>query len=156
MYELMLNNGVCMSISTVVQIGFDSERYIVSETDGEAVVKVRLISDNLSSPVTVRLTTEDGSAIGVCIYIEYMSVYECLLVYLICIEPDDYTSVVRDIIFSPGDVEFDVTTIPIIDDTLFERIQEDFFAHLELITNNSAVFILPETAEISINDNDGL
>ena len=84
-----------------------------------------------------------------------MSVYEWLLVYLICIEPDDYTSVVRDIVFLPGDVEFDVT-IPIIDDTLFERIPEEFFTHLELITNNSAVFILPETAEISINDNEGL
>ena len=59
---------VCQFLhSTVVQIGFDTERYIVFEPDEDAVVKVRLISGSLSSPVTVRLTTEDGSAIGVCI-----------------------------------------------------------------------------------------
>ena len=45
----------------------DSEHYIVTESDGIAVVKVRLISGSLSIPITVRLTTEDGSAIGVCI-----------------------------------------------------------------------------------------
>ena len=67
MYELMLNSGVCMSISTVVQIGFDKERYIVFEPNEEAVVTVKVLSGSLSSPVTVRLTTEDGSAIGVCI-----------------------------------------------------------------------------------------
>ena len=69
MYELMLNNGVCMSISTVVQIGFDRDRYIVFEPNEEAVVTVKVLSGSLSSPVTVRLTTADGhgSAIGVCI-----------------------------------------------------------------------------------------
>ena len=129
-----------------------SERYIVSETDGEAVVKVRLISGSLSSPVTVRLTTEDGSAT-----LLSSKCSACLLVYLTCIEPGDYISVVRDVVFSPGDVEFDVI-IPITDDALFERIPKDFSAHLELImiTNNYAVFNLPETAEISINDNEGL
>ena len=67
MYELMLNNGVCMSISAVVQIGFYRDRYIVFEPNEEAVVTVKVLSGSLSIPVTVRLTTEDGSAIGVCI-----------------------------------------------------------------------------------------
>ena len=82
---------------------------IVTEIDGEAVVKVRLISGSLSTPVTVRLTTEDGSAIGVCIdsltTLLSSKCSACLLVYLTCIEGDDCSSFVQDIVFSPGSVE---------------------------------------------------
>ena len=77
----------------------------------------------------MRLTTEDGSAIGVCIdsltTLLSSKCSACLLVYLTCIEGDDYSSFVQDIVFSPGSVEFDVTII-IHGDILFENV-EDFF-----------------------------
>ena len=47
-----------MSISIVAVIGFDSEHYIVTEIDGIAVVKVRLISGSVSTPVTVKLNLQ--------------------------------------------------------------------------------------------------
>ena len=76
------------------------------------------------------------------------------LVYLTCIEGDDYSSFVQDIVFSPGSVEFDVTII-IHGDILFENV-EDFFTHLELITNDPLIIIRPATAEITISDENGL
>ena len=40
-------------------------------------------------------------------------------------------------------------------DILFENV-EDFFTHLELITNDPLIIIRPATAEITISDENGL
>ena len=49
---------------TVVVIGFESVFYEVDEDDGFVIVNVRVLSGILYIPVTGRLTTHDGSAIG--------------------------------------------------------------------------------------------
>ena len=43
-------------------IGFDPEDYVVRETDGQAVLMVRLISGTLDRDVTVFFETSPGSA----------------------------------------------------------------------------------------------
>ena len=48
----------------MVVIGFESEFYEVDEEDIFVRVNVRVLSGNLYSPVTGRLTTHDGSAKG--------------------------------------------------------------------------------------------
>ena len=45
-----------------MRIGFDPEEYAVRETDGQAVLMVRLISGTLERDVTVLFETSPGSA----------------------------------------------------------------------------------------------
>ena len=65
----------------VVRIGFDPTIYNVGEEDGSAVVTVRVLAGTLSSPVVVRLTTQDGSAGG--LYGTHVITWQCgqLLLY---------------------------------------------------------------------------
>ena len=49
---------------TEVTIGFEEMVYLVLETAGRVVVPVVLLDGELSSDVTVRITTEDGTATG--------------------------------------------------------------------------------------------
>ena len=49
---------------TVVSIGFDPIAYQVREDDGSVVVTVKVLSGDLSSPVTVNLATFEASATG--------------------------------------------------------------------------------------------
>ena len=152
-------------------IGFDPPSYNVSEGAGSAEVIVKLWSGTLSSPVTLTLTTLDGSAGGA--YNNYSNIHCCISVpahtntYLqqflpritvltisIYLAPGDYSSVSQYIVFNPGDEEVRVHVL-ITDDSVYEP-QESFTAMLDLVTMGAAVRVDPDTANVQIFDDDGL
>ena len=59
-----------MEQSTVVQVGFESPVYSVSEGDGEVTVSVTWFGNGveLGRPVTVRVSNSGGNATGECRY----------------------------------------------------------------------------------------
>ena len=51
---------------TVLRIGFEETLYTVVENEGTVVVAVAVFGGQLSEEVSVRLTTEDGTATEAC------------------------------------------------------------------------------------------
>jgi len=49
---------------TAVVIGFEMERYNVSESDGVVTLVVLLLEGSIGTPITVALSTINGSAIS--------------------------------------------------------------------------------------------
>ena len=68
------------------------------------------------------------------------------------LDPEDYTSVVEDLIFSPSITQIGVP-IPIVDDNVSEG-PEDFLSTLRLVTTGAAVNVDPAEAAITIGDDD--
>ena len=67
-------------------------------------------------------------------------------------DPEDYTSVVQDLTFSPSNTRIDVS-IPIVDNNVLEG-PEDFLSNLRLVTTGAAVNVDPAEATINIADDD--
>ena len=53
---------MCVYTCTVLRIGFEETQYEVVENEGSVTVGVAVFGGQLSEEVTVRLTTEDGTA----------------------------------------------------------------------------------------------
>ena len=56
--------NVCVSISSAVTIGFESETYPAEEGQGSVTVCARVMSGGLGRDVEVTLVTQDESAVG--------------------------------------------------------------------------------------------
>ena len=55
-----------LSCAAVVEIGFTQLEYSVDETDGQVLVCIELLTPvHLSSPIVLRVETEDQTAIGI-------------------------------------------------------------------------------------------
>ena len=57
--------SISFATTTGVTIGFVDESYTVRESDGEAVVRVAVLSGELSHDVVVGFNTQEDSATGV-------------------------------------------------------------------------------------------
>ena len=49
---------------TAVIVGFEMERYTVFESDGVVTLVVSVMEGNIRTPITVALSTINGSALG--------------------------------------------------------------------------------------------
>lgn len=109
-------------------VHFTADTYSVNEGDDSRVITVEL-SEPSEKTVRVDYTTGDGTATA----------------------GEDYTTTTGNLQFEPGDTS-ETFTVPIIDDNVYEP--EGELINLALSGANNAKLGTPNTAQISINDND--
>lgn len=121
----------------IVQVGFDSSVYSVSEGDGEVVVSVRWLGNGveLGRPISVRVSSSGGNATAGSDYDD-----QGVLPQIAYLEARSSPSQTWDI------------SIPIIDDSDIEG-PESFT--LYIFSGDVSVSLMPDTATVIIADNDG-
>ena len=106
--------------------------YNGSESSGEILVVVGVLTGELSAPVTVRLSTMDATALS----------------------PADYQSVDQTLTFTPDQRTLTIS-VPVVDDQIDEN-DETLTGNLELVSpdTDAAPTISPDFAVLRIDDND--
>ena len=122
----------CFSAAAAI-IGFQEEVYSNTESGGVIQVMVAVLQGELSQDVTVRIFTEDATALST----------------------RDYTSVDQILTFSPTMTAI-MVSVPILDDDIDED-DEYLRGRLELdpAGGEQNVQIMPDQAQLIIQDDDG-
>jgi len=117
----------------VTVIGFEERLYNGSESSGEIQVVVAVLQGELSSPVVVRISTMDGTALS----------------------GEDYQSINQTLTFEQSNTRIFIS-VPILDDE-FDEDNEDILASLALRPQdaNPNIVIRPSEALLIITDDDG-
>ncbi|MCO5205588.1 MAG: hypothetical protein M9928_11180 [Anaerolineae bacterium] len=112
------------------QIMLDSDQYTTAEDAGPVAITI-LLSGETELPAMVALKTKDGSA---------------------QVSDNDYVAVDEQIVFEPGETE-ETREITIVADT---KVESNEFFEIELDSAIDATIVEPESAMVTITNDDGL
>ena len=146
----------CLLVATLVTIGFDPSNYTINEGEGSVSLTVRVLEESIhpAQTISVRATTVDDSAMGMCITTHR-------LIYNIIITckpaaPSDYEAASVVLTFSSF-VTSQTVNIQIVDDNSAEE-DEVFMVMLELVNSSIdafSVLLEPDVAIVTVLISDG-
>lgn len=148
----------CLLVVTPVTIGFDPSNYTVNEGEGSVSLTVRVLEESINPArtISVRATTVDDSAIGMCMCITTHRLIYNIIITCKPAAPSDYEAASVVLTFSSF-VTSQTVDIQVVDDNSAEE-DEVFMVMLELVNSSSdafSVLLEPDVAIVTVLISDG-